>query len=953
MLCCVRVDAQMLDSLDKATLDSALVLLNLRPEELGFDKMWVEDDTFRLDVVEMMLKDPLELPAYVDETTAAIDTFAANNDAALFFGFIQDQLKVDIRVKRKASETSRIVSEPSTLLDHLINAFIAAEPLRKEFYHELDSLDINDLIMEAPNLWSEDEDSLKALLEGSWQFEVGIDVDTSREVDSDRLLDIIAKLDTRPLIEAAQIISSDAIEIIDLAKAELEGRKIDDSFEKPEPIPVVEGVDGEILAFIESDEFGSMVIGGLTNNVYNGDFTVIIDLGGDDVYRGRCAGAMGELGNPYSVVIDLAGDDYYDSEDSPVCHGAGFFGLGILIDCEGNDTYRSGAYSQGAGLFGVGVLFDMDGADDYRGAFFQQGAGHCGVGLLIDGGEGDDRYLASAWAQGFASTYGYGLLFDEGGDDIYRTGGVYYHAPLLPHDYQSFSGGFGMGWRPRAGGGIGVLYDNGDGNDFYNSEVMSLGSSYWYSIGILVDGGGNDHYSLAHYGLGSGIHLSVGAFYDRSGDDQYRSRMGVVGGTPHDLSVGMMVDGSGDDYYIVSDGWGGSLTNSFGLFIDRMGNDTYATRGGGYSLGNARWARGFAGTGIFLDLEGDDVYPAGEAAADSSIWIRSGWGIGMDLPRDVVDQEKEEEIGEIELTAEDSARSVEDLFKDASQWEVGSARESVKRARKALLTKGVEAVEYAISEKLNTRSSLVKRLLEKITKSMPDSAGPRLIEKLNSSEHEETLKNAIWLLGSIKWEDAVDPMMEMLDRKDREKLRNSLISALGKIGDKRASKKVSRFVSDKMERRRLAAIGALGELNDTTTIATLVRGLDDPLFTVRSAAAGALMRFGSPAIHELDIYIENTMSLYPEIGLRALGRIIAGMKKDASIQAGKIRYEAVQLFERSLSHPEEQMRAAAVDAHYRNSGEAGRRLIAGRMEAEYSPVVLAAYKKVIKEFEGE
>ena len=72
-----------------------------------------------------------------------------------------------------------------------------------------------------------------------------------------------------------------------------------------------------------------------------------------------------------------------------------------------------------------------------------QGAGNCGLGILVnDGDPGDDRYLASMWAQGFASTYGYGLIHDNGGDDNYRCGGVYTHAPLLPHDNRSFSQGF-------------------------------------------------------------------------------------------------------------------------------------------------------------------------------------------------------------------------------------------------------------------------------------------------------------------------------------------------------------------------------------------------------------------------------------------------------------------------------------------------------------------------------
>ncbi|MDP8238039.1 MAG: hypothetical protein P9X24_03030 [Candidatus Hatepunaea meridiana] len=932
------VEAQMLDSLDKATIDSALKLINLRPEELGFDKLYAEDDTFRLDIVERLLDHPLELPDYIDGTAAIVDSFSSNKDSKPFLDFINKQLTVDIKVKkRKPLEWTPGDFDPADPLKVWTEALKVAEPLRKEFYKDLDSLELNDLIMTAPTLWSEEEGSINAKLAGSWQFAVGIEVDTSREFDQDHLLDIIRKLDTYPLLEAAAIVVSAALKIAD---------GCDSNDYNPNSITrKIEGVKGDVVLFTET-EWGKMVVGGKGDNVYDGDFTVIIDLGGDDVYRGRVAGAMGELSYPYSLVIDLEGDDYYDSNDSPVSHGAGFFGIGILIDKAGDDTYRSGSYSQGAGFFGVGILMDNNGDDDYRGGFFQQGAAHCGLGMLCEEGEGDDRYLATAWAQGFAGTYGYGIIYDEGGDDIYRTGAAYYHAPLLPHDYKSFSGGFGMGWRPRAGGGIGVLYDDGEGNDFYNSEVMSLGASYWYSIGILIDGGGNDHYSLAHYGLGVGIHLSVGALYDRSGDDQYRSRWGVVGGTPHDFSVGMFVDGGGDDYYIVSDGWGGSLTNSFGLFIDKLGNDTYATRGKGYSFGKAKWARGFAGVAIFIDEEGDDVYPDGVPAADSTIWIQGGWGIGIDLPRDVKDPDKDDPGDEFELTAEDSAKSVEELWDEASQWEVGSARESVRRARKALLIKGAEAIHYAVSEKLGTRSGLQMRLLEKVIKSIPDTSAPLLLEKMESSDHLQTLKNSMWLLGVLKWEEAVDPMLDMLGKKKSEKTWNSLISSLGQIGDERATEEIGGYITDEKQKRRIITIGALSAIGDTTAIPTLIRGLDDPMFTVRSATAGALMKFGTSSIFDLTNYISDDMALYPEIGLRSLGRIIAGIKDNASVQAGKLRFEAVLLFERNLSQPDEQMRAAAVDALYRNSGEATRQTIDARIESEYSPVVLAAYSKV-------
>jgi HEAT repeat protein len=492
-----------------------------------------------------------------------------------------------------------------------------------------------------------------------------------------------------------------------------------------------------------------------------------------------------------------------------------------------------------------------------------------------------------------------------------------------------------------------MLYDGGTGVDFYDAEVMSFGSSYWYAIGMLYDEGGNDRYSLAHYGIGAGIHLSLGAFYDKAGDDQYRSRMGVVGGTGHDLSVGMFVDGDGDDSYGICDGWGVSLTNSVGLFIDRQGNDTYGTRNAGFSFGDVRWDRGFAGCGIFLDLEGDDVYPTGEPAADSTTWIQMGWGIGMDLARDVV-TEKEEPVSDPVLTAEDSARSVEDLWREASQWNVGNARESVAKARKALNTKGMDAIRYAVAERLGTRDGLEMDVIQEVINLFPDSSGPLLIAKLDTTDRY-TRGNAAYFLGMMKFKPAVDPLLRLLKKDDAIKVRNSVIGALGQIGEARAAPPIGEFVTDPDQRRRISALNALRGLKNPETIPAVIRGLEDPIFTVRSDAATSLMEFGVAAVPAVNDYVSDKRSAYPELGVKALGRIAASLKDSSGSEYARIRYDADRLFTVLLSDLREQVRAAAVESLYRIGGDATRQLVQSYMEAEYSPVVKAAFKRVKEE----
>ena len=93
--------------------------------------------------------------------------------------------------------------------------------------------------------------------------------------------------------------------------------------------------------------------------------------------------------------------------------------------------------------------------------------------------------------------------------------------PLLPHEYRSFSHGFGMGRRPDAGGGVAFLCDK-SGNDFYDGEVFCEGYELLVLAGHAVGRlQAIDHYTAAQYSQGAGIHLSIGVLIDEEGDDSY------------------------------------------------------------------------------------------------------------------------------------------------------------------------------------------------------------------------------------------------------------------------------------------------------------------------------------------------------------------------------------------------------------------------------------------------
>ena len=88
------------------------------------------------------------------------------------------------------------------------------------------------------------------------------------------------------------------------------------------------------LAESETDtDLGMIIIGGTGKNVYTNDAFLIIDYGGDDIYSNSAGGAYGSI----SIVIDLAGNDQYISRKS-FSQGSGVFGIGILVDCGGDDS---------------------------------------------------------------------------------------------------------------------------------------------------------------------------------------------------------------------------------------------------------------------------------------------------------------------------------------------------------------------------------------------------------------------------------------------------------------------------------------------------------------------------------------------------------------------------------------------------------------------------------------
>ena len=391
------------------------------------------------------------------------------------------------------------------------------------------------------------------------------------------------------------------------------------------PLPasaVPPGITGDVL-LVQETSYGLIIIGGPGPNTYELDrhIGLIIDVGGNDLYRGMIAASVNEeQGN--AVVIDLNGDDTYTG--APLGLATGRLGVGLLIDHAGDDVYQLDRGSGGAGFGGLGILYDGKGNDVYMGNRLTQGAAIGGLGLLFDAA-GNDRYTSHAFSIGFGGPLGVGVVIDITGDDYYQCGDKLpsaYNAKDAPNakpgdplfQYDCFGLGTGAGqriltkkieWQTHSlAGGWGILLDI-EGRDHYESANFSQGQGYFFGAGMKLDLDGDDEHHAARYGHGASAHYGVGLFIDRQGDDRYGSSGPFYnGGVAWDASVSLMIDaGNGRDTYDFdhSTGLGQADYASWGLFIDDGGTDQYQAPSG---FGDST-EKSVAG---FFDLDGKDTY---------------------------------------------------------------------------------------------------------------------------------------------------------------------------------------------------------------------------------------------------------------------------------------------------------------------------------------------------------
>jgi len=335
--------------------------------------------------------------------------------------------------------------------------------------------------------------------------------------------------------------------------------------------------------------------------------SVVLELGGNDRYVGLQPGPAFAAGGA-ALLVDCKGKDSY--ENGRLAQGAAALGFAALVDLDGSDRYSARDYAQGYSFAGIALLLDRSGDDVYDAWAYAQGGGNGnGFAALVDGG-GDDRYVANGhWpdvygdsgagsfhgaSQGYSFGFrdgrplagGFGLLADLGqGSDYYESGnfsqgGAYYFGFGLMYD----GGGDdeNHGWRYSQGFGVhqavGIRWDAG-GNDRYDTKcAANCGAGWDEGVGWLIDDAGNDQYDVGGLALGGTANSAVAVLLDRAGDDRYGggggadSQGGSSDSSYHDFqAIGALLDlGGGKDAYKRAGRGDGVVATGewFGLFVD-------------------------------------------------------------------------------------------------------------------------------------------------------------------------------------------------------------------------------------------------------------------------------------------------------------------------------------------------------------------------------------------------
>lgn len=558
-----------------------------------------------------------------------------------------------------------------------------------------------------------------------------------------------------------------------------------------------------LLDSVKTVEFetviGRVALGGPGDDTYRGRYALILDVGGNDTYVVDDGSKAAAANVSVQVIIDMQGNDTYRGNGYAI--GAGIGGVGIVVDAQGDDVYMTGDFSAGCGLFGYGVIDDYRGNDLYIGGQNTQAAGIFGVGVLRDHA-GMDAYRAHAQAQGFGATRGIGILHDRSGNDSYTAASPFTDVLRYEAHHVTFAQGAALGHRPIASGGIGILSDDA-GNDHYTCDIYGQGTAYWFGLGALVDRNGEDRYQAYQYAQGSGVHFANGYLRDFDGDDVFVSH-GVSQGCGHDIATGVLLDEAGNDVYVAESlSMGAGNANAISLLLDVAGNDSYSAMNVSNTMGYSDFRRQYGMLGMFIDAGGRDQYS--ETTRNADVRLQSTYGVFADVELSPTTTATST-IATPNYVDMPLASTADSLLIQASaaplrfQNNVRPARDRLAELDSTVLTTLAEHLGTGMPRLRLTLEDVIPRLHAR----MPESVEQLVIDSLSSTSLP-VVSLCATLASKIKSTAFRQPLTQLAESSDW--------------------------------RLRRIAHHSLGEANDTASLPTLAIGLGDvhPYVAARAA----------------------------------------------------------------------------------------------------------------------
>jgi hypothetical protein len=833
-----------------APLSRVLSYLRLTERDLGVEFQTKDNDFFQLEKVDVLLKHPLQIESYADYLTKRIEDGTVSLEKLLSLAV--SELEIDSTEKNNQVLPSAYLKHDydnlfplidKKMRDEIVTFISITARAHLEMNEAFSLLSPRELVF-LKHYFSEMILMDKLVFAEGMTPHAHVPSQVSLKRDEHYVLDLsfdlASRIDRAKFYHASLTIAA-AVDTLLTKKNLLRDTVSPNSFQENT------NLRGDIIAY-EETPFGTIIIGGKEATYYNNITPLlIIDLGGDDEYHNIAPFSSAEpIVASSSTIIDFGGNDIYRS-DRTFVQGSGNFGFSCLVDYSGNDTYLSHDFSQGCGFFGVGILYDRQGDDRYRSDVMAQGAAAFGVGLLCDL-EGNDSYFGNLYNQGLGFVGGLGLLIDADGNDTFAAGEKYPDFREPDRAFDSFSQGFGLGYRNYGSGGIGVLWD-AQGNDRYKSSYFSQGSSYWRAIGLLIDSAGSDTYEARRYAQGAGTHSTVGALIDESGNDTYTS-WGISQGCGYDYSQGMLFDKNGDDTYRAE--WfsqGTSGVAGVGMLIDTYGDDIYLcepfnSQGSGQYSGKEE----SGSVGLLLDLQGKDTYS--NKGQNNSLWRQGHYGGGIDacnavwhntvahwLPDALILKGK----GVLPQKRPPMPASIEPLPELEKPIENEDHRKMVVQQ---LSERGPSIIPLLL-DYLVIEDRQLELMVTEILLKMGRNALPPLLAVLDDPTTMSSLTTSLLaVLGEMEDEAALSPFLSFLNAEDPEH-RKMAMRGLSRLKDFLPLDEVLRCADDTNPAVRKYCARALEGNESHAALKVLTRLLADDHFTVRFAASESLSNTGS------------------------------------------------------------------------------------------------------------